>query len=92
MTELDQLIAEAEPLRLHDPDERLGAIVDRINAIRNGAQMAPAAVVEGADALPPADPMPTEEDERAALIAAADARGIKIDKRWSTERILKALE
>ena len=92
MTELEQLLAEAEPLRISDPDEKLGAIVDRINAIRNGAQSAPVAVVEGSDAVPPVDPMPTEEDERAALLAAAEARGIKIDKRWATERILKALE
>lgn len=87
MTELEELIAAADLLRGNDPDEKLGAIVDRINAIRNGAPQTMPATVEGDDAREP-----TEEEERAELIAAAERRGIKIDKRWSTERIIKALE
>ncbi len=94
MTELEQLIAEAEPLRISDPDEKLGAIVDRINAIRNGAPMAMPAVVEGADAVyKPSGPdkLPNEEDERAILIASAKDRGIKVDKRWGIDRLREAL-
>ncbi len=38
-------------------------------------------------------PMPLNEaDERAALIQIADERGIRVDKRWSNEKIRNALE
>jgi hypothetical protein len=32
------------------------------------------------------------EDDREGLIALADAQGVTIDNRWSTERIKKAIE
>ncbi len=84
MTELEQLIAEAEPLRIRDPDEKLGAIVDRINAIRNGSPMAMPAVVEGADAV-------ESPDEKELLLSIAADRGIKVDKRWGIDRLREAL-
>jgi hypothetical protein len=35
---------------------------------------------------------PEQSDERAALIQIAEEKGIKIDKRWSAEKIRTALE
>jgi hypothetical protein len=43
-------------------------------------------------ALAPADPDPEQSDEREALIKIADERGVKIDKRWSNDKIRTALE
>ncbi len=48
-------------------------------------QAPPAAVAEGDD--PPDDP-----DEKDGLIAEAEARGVKIDKRWGVARLRAALE
>lgn len=53
---------------------------------------------DGADLTPvnPQDPkgaqrVVTEEDEREALFIRADQLGVKVDKRWSTERIQRAI-
>lgn len=53
---------------------------------------------DGADLTPvnPQDPkgaqrVVTEEDEREALFVRADQLGVKVDKRWSTERIQRAI-
>jgi hypothetical protein len=43
-------------------------------------------------ALVPAEPEPEQNDERAALIQIADEKGVKIDKRWSNDKIRAALE
>lgn len=43
-------------------------------------------------ALAPAEPEPEQNDERTALIQIADEKGVKIDKRWSSEKIRAALE
>jgi hypothetical protein len=43
-------------------------------------------------ALAPTDPEPEQSDEREALIKIADERGVKIDKRWSNDKIRAALE
>jgi hypothetical protein len=43
-------------------------------------------------ALAPVDPEPEQSDERAMLIQIADEKGVKIDKRWSAEKIRAALE
>ncbi|CAD6548652.1 hypothetical protein LMG28727_04870 [Paraburkholderia kirstenboschensis] len=43
-------------------------------------------------ALAPAEPEPELTDERAMLIQIADEKGVKIDKRWSAEKIRAALE
>jgi len=40
--------------------------------------------------LVPAEP--EQSDERAALIQIADEKGVKIDKRWSNDKIRAALE
>jgi hypothetical protein len=40
----------------------------------------------------PVDPEPEVDDERATLIAEAGARGIKIDKRWSTQKLAQKLK
>jgi hypothetical protein len=37
-------------------------------------------------------PEPEQSDEREALIKIADERGVKIDKRWSNDKIRAALE
>jgi hypothetical protein len=42
-------------------------------------------------ALAPAEPEPEQNDEREALIKIADERGVKIDKRWSNDKIRAAL-
>jgi hypothetical protein len=42
--------------------------------------------------LVPAEPELEQSDERAALIQIADEKGIRIDKRWSAEKIRAALE
>jgi hypothetical protein len=41
-------------------------------------------------ALAPAEP--EQSDERTALIQIADEKGVKIDKRWSNDKIRAALE
>jgi hypothetical protein len=41
-------------------------------------------------ALAPAEP--EQNDERAALLQIADERGVKVDKRWSNDKIRAALE
>lgn len=33
-----------------------------------------------------------EQDERDALLQAAEVRGLKVDRRWSTERVRAALD
>lgn len=43
-------------------------------------------------ALAPAEPEPEQSDERAMLIQIADEKGVKIDKRWSAEKIRAVLE
>jgi hypothetical protein len=41
-------------------------------------------------ALAPSEP--EQNDERAALLQIADERGVKVDKRWSNDKIRAALE
>lgn len=41
-------------------------------------------------ALAPAEP--EQNDERAALLQIADERGVRVDKRWSNDKIRAALE
>lgn len=43
-------------------------------------------------ALAPAEFEPEQSDERAMLIQIADEKGVKIDRRWSAEKIRTALE
>lgn len=43
-------------------------------------------------ALAPVDLGPEQSDERAMLIQIADEKGVRIDKRWSAEKIRAALE
>jgi hypothetical protein len=50
-------------------------------------------IVQSADeeaALAPVEP--EQSDERSALIQIADEKGVKIDKRWSNDKIRAALE
>ncbi|WP_155308260.1 hypothetical protein [Burkholderia gladioli] len=44
------------------------------------------------DSLPDSRPDSSEVDERAALLQIAGEKGLKVDKRWSNEKIRKALE
>lgn len=43
-------------------------------------------------ALAPAEPEPEQSDERGMLIQIAAEKGVKIDGRWSAEKIRAALE
>lgn len=40
----------------------------------------------------PVQPVPAVEDSKDALVAEAEARGVKIDKRWNIERLKAVLE
>lgn len=44
------------------------------------------------NAVESAERVRTEEDEREALFTRAEQLGVKVDKRWSTERIQKAID
>lgn len=47
---------------------------------------------EEAELAPPAVDEEPETDERAMLIRIAEEKGVKIDKRWSAEKLRAALE
>ncbi|WLE58387.1 hypothetical protein GIY62_14755 [Burkholderia plantarii] len=58
-----------------------------VHSAAEEAALAPAEPV-GADSPPPLD----EADERAALLQIAEEKGVRVDKRWSNEKIRNALE
>lgn len=57
----------------------------------SGADDAPADADQDADEVPPPPADEAPADERAALIAEAEAAGVTIDKRWGIDRIKAAI-
>lgn len=72
---------KAHPVVIVNSEEELEALMEGVAVT----------VPVNSDALVSASRVKTEEDEREALYVTADQVGAKIDKRWSIERIEKAI-
>lgn len=73
---------KAHPVVIVHSEEELDAL------LANEAELVPV----NADAVVTAQRLKTEDDERDALYVRAEQLGVKVDKRWSIERIQKAIE
>lgn len=57
-----------------------------------GAWYASPADIPGAEVVEPAEAGAGQSPDRAILVSAAEAKGIKVDKRWADARLIAEIE